>query len=282
MDDGIGRTAYGGMDGHGIFKGLQRHYVTGPDIFGDQIHNPAPRLLGQPDKRGMHRATGAVGRQRHAQSLGQTAHGIGCAHCTTSSAGWTHLILNLSKILIGNLSTLPQRVLLINELGFNGFPPITAREHIAAGDHYRRQIDPGQGHKLGRDDLIAGGDGHDAVHTLGLNHHLYGCRDDVPARKDPVHTHGPVGQSVTCPDMVKLNGHTACLPDADFNGFTDGAQVIVAGDEFVPGVCNGNKGAVEILIIKMHGFEESPPLIEGIFGDLPAVQAANIKSSGHG
>lgn len=147
-----------------------------------------------------------------------------------------------------------------------------AGEHIPAGHQQSGQVDAGQGHQLGGDDLVAGREGHDTVHPLGLDHHFYGGGDDVPAGQDPVHARVTVGQAVAGPDVVEFHRHPARLPNSDLDRLGQGPQVNMPRDELVPGIGHGDEWPVKVPVVEIHGLEQGPSLVIGILRNLPAVQ----------
>ena len=148
MQDGIGGTAHGDIQCHGVFKRRfagditrQRRSVVLLVVTLSQLDDTRTRIEEQLFTIGVSRQQRAVTRLRQAQRFGQAVHGVGGEHPGTGTAGRASGAFNLITLIVRDfrVSALNHRIDqvefndLIGQFGFPGF-------HRAAGNKNYRNI----------------------------------------------------------------------------------------------------------------------------------------------
>ena len=201
----------------------------------------------------------AAAGQAHAQGLGQTAHGIGCAqHGAGANAGQGGL-LDLHQLVFGE----PAGLGAANQLPHVGESDrlhvlVLSREHGPARDDDGRDVQPHGDHQHAGDDLVAAGEHHHAVELMGLDHVLGGVGDEFPAGQGIAHPFVPLADAVADGDGAELPGDAPRLDDPLLNEVRQLPQVEVAWYHLSERVDHCDHGFAQVLPVQTGAVQQRP------------------------
>ena len=98
-------------------------------------------------------------------------------------------------------------------------PLKSPRHHRPAGDQDRGDVQAGQGHPAGRDDLVAGSEKQHGVEAVCIHGQFDGVGDQVAAGENPLHALVPLGDAVAEADGVDFKRDPAPGADPLFGRF---------------------------------------------------------------
>ncbi len=191
MQNGVGGTAHGDIQRHGVFKrrfagdiARQRAGIVLLVVAFGQLNNAFTGVKEQLFTVGVGRQQRTVTRLGQAQRFGQTVHRVGGEHTGTGAAGRTGGTFNLLALLVGDfrVGALNHRVDqvelddFIGKLGFTRF-------HWTAGDEDHRNVQAQGGHQHPRGDFVAVGDADHRIGTVGVNHVLHRVGNQLARRQ---------------------------------------------------------------------------------------------------
>ena len=105
MQHRVGRTTQCHQDCDGVFKSFLGQDVASSNSLGNQIHYCSARLLGKFIAPAIYCRRGRRSWKCKANCLGNTCHGVGGKHSTTSSLTRTDGLFNLVYPILGNQPT---------------------------------------------------------------------------------------------------------------------------------------------------------------------------------
>ena len=253
----------GAADGHGhldgVADGLLGEDLTGGDALLAQLYNGTAGLEGVAQTAGVSSGDQSATGQGHAQCLGHAAHGVGGAKEGTGAAAGTGGVLQRVVLALGDLTGLQHT----QGLGDGGQVGLTAVEldaaqHGTAHADNAGDIQTSRRHQHGRHDLIAGGQQHQTVQPVGLCHDLHGVADDLTGGQNVVHTLMALCHTIAGSDGAELHSGAAGGIDAVFHILSHLVQIVVAGNQRVPGVGNADQGLalLQFAVRVAHGLEQ--------------------------
>ncbi len=225
VQEGISRTADGGVNGEGV---VQRPLV-------DDVRETEAALerLGE-QRRGLPRRTDEreIGRgyerrrgRRHAQRLEHNLHRRSGPHKGATAHARRRYLFEAPDFALGHG---PARRLLRQRRDVLQRPAIVARRHNAAGYEGRGQPEARRGHKVCRDGFIARGGEQYAVGVGASGVKLRGEREHVARRERQRHRRRPLGDAVADVRAPVVEGAYARGEQLLARGGRDGAEVIAA------------------------------------------------------
>jgi hypothetical protein len=128
-----------------------------------------------------------------------------------------------------------------------------ARFHRAAGNKNHRNVQAHGGHQHAGGDLVAVGDAHQRVGTVGIHHVFHAVGDQVAAGQAVQHAAVAHGDAVVDGDGVEFLGHAASAFDFARHQLAHIVQVDMAGHELGEAVGNGDDGLAKILVFHAGG-----------------------------
>ena len=135
---------------------------------------------------------------------------------------------------------------MVEQLGLAGL-------HGATGDEDHRHVEAHGGHQHSRGDLVAVGDAHQGIGTVGVDHVLDAVGDQVATRQRVEHAVVAHGDAVVHGDGVELLGHPAGLLDLAGHQLPHVLQVHMPRHELGEGVGHGDDRLVEVLVLHAGG-----------------------------
>ena len=259
MQHGVCGAADGHGDLHGVADGGGAHDLAGSDALLAQLHNGTTGFKGAPQTAGIGGGDQSAAGQGHTQRLGHTAHGIGGAQEGTGAAAGAGGVFQRCVFALGDLAGFhhAQRLRDGGQVGFTAVK-FNAAQHGAAHTDDARNIQTGRSHQHGRHDLIAGSQQYQAVQPMSLSHDLDGVADDLTGGQDVVHTLVALRHTVTGGDRTKFHRGAAAGVNSVFHILGDLVQIVVTGDQRVPGASDADEGfaLLQLAVGVAHGFEE--------------------------
>ena len=224
------------------------------EVLLDQVDDAHARALCKAVAVGVHSGDGAIARKRDAQSLGQAADGIGGEHAGAAAAARARRVLVPIAILCRHSAPgdLPNRVEQRVEVRLGLAVAVAAGEHWAAGDEHRGEVDAQGAHDHARDDLVAGGDKHDAVEGMALDRALDAVRDDLAARQGVLHALVVHSDAVAYADGAELHGDATGHVDAGLHVVDEALEMIVSRDNICLGGDDGDERLVALELFVRH------------------------------
>ena len=259
VQDGVGRTAHGDVEGHGVFERLevgdvarQHRLIVLAVVTLAQLDDGAAGLQEQLLAVGVGGQGRTVARQGQAQRFGQAVHRVGGEHAGARTAGRAGAALVLSDFLVrsagvgGDHHRVDEVEAVAGEFGLAGF-------HRAAGHEDHRNVQAQGRHQHAGGDLVAVGDADDGVGAVGVDHVLDGVGDDLAARQRIQHAVVAHGDAVVDGDGVEFLGHAAGAFDLAGDQLAQVLEVHVARYELGEGVGNGDDRLFEVVILHAGG-----------------------------
>src|SRR5690606_1258014 len=108
--------------------------------------------------------------------------------------------------------------------------------HGAAGDEDHRDVQAHGGHEHAGRDLVAVGDAHHGIGTVGVDHVFHRVRDDVAAGQGIQHAIVAHGNAIVHGNGIELLGYAARGFDLACDELTQVLQVHVSGHELGEGI----------------------------------------------
>ena len=139
------------------------------------------------------------------------------------------------------------------------FAPEAGIGHVAARHHNRGNVAAGSGHELPRDNGVTGGQKHHAVKHVRLHIEFHLIRHQVAGGKlniARVFQHHAVANT----GSRYLEGQTACLTDTVLYPLRNLSEMHVAWIVLIPGIHDGDVGALDLFLGIAHAVEHSVPL----------------------
>ncbi|MNQ48583.1 hypothetical protein D3C85_624650 [compost metagenome] len=263
VQDGVGGTAHGDVQGHGVFERLevgdvarQHRLVVLAVVTLAQLDDGAAGLQEQLLAVAVGGQGRTVARQCQTQRFDQAVHRVGGEHAGARTAGRAGAALVLGDFLVrsagvgGDHHGVDQVEAVGSEFGLAGF-------HRAAGDEDHRDVQAQGRHQHARGDLVAVGDAHDGVGAVGVDHVLDGVGDDLATRQRIQHAVVAHGDAVVHGDGVEFFCHTASAFDLAGDQLAQVLEVDVARYELGEGVGNGDDRLLEVVIFHPRGAPQS-------------------------
>ena len=191
VQHGIGRTAHGDIQRHGVFErrltgdvARQRAGIVLLVVTFGQLNNALTGVEEQRFTVSVRRQQRAVARLREAQRLGQAVHGVGGEHPGTGSAGWARGAFHLVTLLIRHFRIRPLNHRIdevelddfVRKLGFTRF-------HRATGNEDHRNVQTQGGHQHPRGDFVAVGETDHGIRTVSVNHVFHRVGNQLARRQ---------------------------------------------------------------------------------------------------
>ena len=237
---------------HGIVDRRRRHEVAEVDAVLEQLHDLHARMLGEAKALGVHGGNGAVAGKGDAERLAQAVHGVRGEHTRAAAAGRARGVLVVLQLVLahrasGDLARAVEKRVQIGR-GAARATGLMAGKHRAAGDEHGGDVHAKSAQNHTRDDLVAVGDAHDAVECVALDRAFQAVGDDLARHKRVVHARMVHGDAVAHADGGHLERDAAREVDAGLHGLADLVEVVVAGDDVVAGIDDGDKRAAHLLV----------------------------------
>ena len=191
VQNGVGGTAHGDIQRHGVFERRfagdvtrQRAGVVLLVVAFGQLNDALARVKEQLFTVGVGRQQRAVTRLRKTQRFGQAVHGVGGEHPGTGAAGRARGAFHLVALLVSDfrIRALDHRidqVELDDFVGELGFP----RFHWATRNEDHRNVQAQGSHQHPRGDFVAVGDTDHRIGAVGINHVLHRVGDQLARRQ---------------------------------------------------------------------------------------------------
>ena len=257
VQDGVGRTAHGDVERHGVLERLeggdparQRAFVALLVPAPREIDDEMPGLDEQAPPVGVRRHHRAVAGQRQAQRLGETVHRIGGEHARAGAAGRAGGALDHRDVGVGDFGI---------GRGDHGVDEIDAarsgREldlaglHRSAGDEHRRDVETHRRHQHAGRDLVAVRDAHQRVGAMGVGHVFDAVGDELARRQRIEHAVVAHGDAVIDGDGVEFLGDAARRLDLARHQLPEVLEMHVAGHELGEGIGDGDDRLAEIAVL---------------------------------
>ena len=280
VQHGVGGAAHCDVEGHRVFERLLGADRAGEDrvvlflvVPRGEIDDLATGLKEKPLAIAVGGDDGAVARQRQTERLCEAVHRVGGEHARTRPTGRAGGALHLLHVFVadGRVAGLDHRVdeveldLDAGELGLSGL-------HWSAGDEDRRDVEAHRRHQHAGRDLVAVGDAHQRVGTVGVDHVLDRVGDEIAAREAVEHAVVPHGDAVVDRDGVELLRHPAGGFDLAAHELPEILEVDVAGYELGERVRYGDDRFVEVVVGHAGGTPErsGTGLVTSLGGGLTA------------
>ncbi|MNC21731.1 hypothetical protein D3C75_697150 [compost metagenome] len=246
---GIGGAAHRHIQCERVVERFLGYDITRLQIQLDQLHELGCRFADEFLAFFGYGENGAVARQRKAQRLGQTVHGVRGEHPGTGAAGWTAVLFQFKQLIIIDFADLVSAYAF--EYGSQGelFPlAVHTRFHRAAADKNRRDIDPQGAHHHARRDFITVGNADHAVEPVGGNNRFQGIGNDLAAWQGITHPDMSHGDPVIDADRIEFKRNAAGFADRFLDDFAEFLQMHVARHDVDIGVADRNERLAEILL----------------------------------
>ena len=252
MENRVGGAAESHIAFHSIVDRRRRHEVAEVDAALEQLHDLHARMLGKAKALGVHGGNGAVAGKRDAERLAQAVHGVRGEHSRATSAGRARGVLVVLQLILAhragsNLArTVEERV----QVGRRAARAarLVAGKHRAAGDEHSGDVHAKGAQNHARDDLVTVGNAHDAVERVALDRALQAVGDDLARHERVVHACMVHGDAVAHADSGHLERDAAREVDASLHGLADLVEIVVAGDDVVARIDDGDKRAAHLLV----------------------------------
>ncbi len=261
MQNGVGRSPHGDVQGHCVLERLEGGDGTGQHrgivllvVALGQLHDEPARLEKQLLAIPVSGQQAAIARQSEPKGFRETVHGVGGEHAGTGTAGGTSGALYLVHRLVAlfgiggghhGIHQIQVQLLAIDHH--------LARLHRPAGDEHRGDVETQRGVEHPRRDLVAVGDTDQCVGTVGVDHVLHRVGDQLPRWERIEHPPMSHGDTIVDGDGIELLGHTARLFDAVSHQLTEILQVDMAGDELRERVGHRDDGLLEVVVLHSRG-----------------------------
>ena len=186
---GVGRSADGVQHADHVLQGGGGQDVAGPEALLDHADDPTPGLLGKPEALGRHGGGRPGTRQRQADRLRQTLHGIGGSEQGAGAGGGTDGFLQLREGIVGeprvSHTAGPGLGVQIGDDHILSLVP--SCQHRPTRDQDGGTVEPGRRQEMAGDVLVAATDQDQAVETMdfGAGFHIGG--DDIAGRSVVAH-----------------------------------------------------------------------------------------------
>ena len=218
-------------------------------------------MLGKSKALGVHRGNSTVTGKCDAQRLAQAVHGVRGEHTRAAAAGRARGVLVVFQLVLahragGNLARTVEKRVQVGR-GAARAAGLMAGKHRAAGDEHGGDVHAKSAQNHTRDDLVAVGDAHDAVECVALDRTFQAVGDDLARYKRVVHARMVHGDAVAHADGGHLERDAAREVDAGLHGLADLVEVVVAGDDVVAGIDDGDKRAAHLLVSDPVSLEQA-------------------------
>ena len=266
VQDGVRGTAHGDVQRDGVFKRLEPHRARQDAlvpllvVLACQLHDAPARTLEELLAVRMGGQGGAVAWQGQAQRLGQTVHGVGSEHAGARAAGRAGAALHLGHVGIAGLVVgghhhgVDQVQLLELQRGLTGHRQLgLAGFHGATRDKDDRNVQPHRRHQHAGGDLVAVGDAHHGVCTVGVDHVLDRVGNDLAAGQRIQHAVVAHGDAVVHGDGVELLGHATGRLDLARHELPQVLEVHMPRHKLRERVDHRNDGLLEVCILHAGG-----------------------------
>src|SRR5450830_525494 len=259
VQDGVGGTAHGDVQGHGVFERLdigniarQHRVIVVAVVTLAQLDDGPAGLEEQLLAVGVGRQGRTVARQGEAQGFGEAVHRVGGEHAGARTARRASAALVLGNLLVrsagvgGDDHGVHQVEAVGGQFGLAGF-------HRAAGNEDHRDVQAQGGHQHAGGDLVAVGDADDGVGAVGVDHVFDGVGDDLAARQRIEHAIVAHGDAVIHGDGVEFLGDTAGPLDFTGDQLAKVLEVDVARYELGERVGDGDDRFLEVGVFHPRG-----------------------------
>ncbi|MCY1172314.1 hypothetical protein D9M73_124470 [compost metagenome] len=259
VQDGVGRTAHGDVEHHGVLERLEVGDVARQDglvvlavVALAQLDDGAAGLQEQLLAVAVGGQGRTVARQCQTQRFDQAVHRVGGEHAGARTAGRAGAALVLGDFLVrsagvgGDHHGVDQVEAVGSEFGLAGF-------HRAAGHEDHRDVQAQRRHQHAGGDLVAVGDADDGVGAVGVDHVFDGVGDDLAARQRIEHAVMAHGDAVIDRDGVEFLGHATGAFDFASHQLAQVLQVHMARYELGERVGDGDDRFLEVFVLHPGG-----------------------------
>ena len=254
---GVGGPAERQRDAHRVLQAGLGEHLTGMHALTDQLDDAPAAGAAQLGPVGSERRQRRAAGKRQPERLDDAVHRVGGAHERARARPAARLALDLVELLLGDAPRLVAAHRLFDvaqddlPIGAGRWVGGVARQHGAAGDEDRGQVQPRRGHQHARHDLVARAEHHDAVEAVGVHHQLDRRGDHVAQRQDRVHPFA-LGDAVARRHGVELRGRTTRLAHPLLHPRGELSQVEMARIDLAPRVDDPDQRFLEVVVAEPH------------------------------
>ena len=259
VEDGVGGTTHSHVQCHGIAEGFlggdgarENGVVFLAVVASAQVHDGAASLLEKIAAGAVGSQRGAIARQGQAERLGEAVHGVGGEHAGAGTTGRAGGFLYPRQPFVGDGIAGRRRD------GRNQIRRCVCHavnDHSLAGLHRSTRYEDGgdvqtqRGIQHARGYLVAVGDAHQGIGSVGIDHVLDRIGDDLSRRQGIEHAAVAHGDAIVNSNGVELLRHAAGFADGIGHDVADVLEVDVAGNELGKGVGDGNDRLAEVTLL---------------------------------
>src|SRR5690554_1914530 len=257
VQHGIGASAHGNIEGHGVHKGRlggnvagQYRNITVLVIAVGQFYNLVGGVFEELSTVHVGGYNGAVARQGQSQSLVEAVHGVGGKHARAGAAGGTGILFHGQHVGVAD-AVVGGHHHRVDQI--QGIAGVLARSHGATRDKAHENIHALRGHEHAEGDFDAVADADHGVDLVGVDHVFYAVGDQIARGQGIQHAVVSHSDAVVDGDGVEFRSKAALLFNQFFNVLTDLVQVGVTGHKLGEGIDHRNQGAAHLFVLHSVG-----------------------------
>ena len=218
MEHGVGGTAHGDVEAHGVFEGVLRGDAAREDAFVVQIvilvaefHDALTGSFEELLTFGVRCNDGAVAREAEAEGFGKGVHGVCGEHAGAGTASGAGVRFDGGHFFVadGAVGGIDHGVNQVEGAVLAVLRGHVASFHRAAAHEDCRNVEAHGGHEHTRSHLVAVGDANEGVGAVGVSHVFGGVRNQVAGGKAVEHAVVAHGDTVIDRDGVHFLRDTA-------------------------------------------------------------------------
>ncbi len=254
----VGRPTGGGDGGYRVLERLAGEDVGRLEAAVQEVHDQLAGLDASLVLAGVVGWRVGVAHRREAEEGERQGHGVGGVLAAARAGAGTGVVLHLLKVPIVHLAYGVGSYGLVDVLDGHVALVEAARRYRPAIDHEAGDVEPEEGHRAGRDGLVAADQAHDGVEHVAAPDELDGVGDHLAAYEGGLHPFGAHRDAVGDGDSVELHRGPASLADAFLDPLGEAPLVEVARHRLDPGVRHPDYRLLEVLVAEADGLEHSP------------------------
>ena len=243
----VGRAAERHIHRQRVLKRLVGHDIPRTDILFDHLHDLHTGMFGQLNPLRVNSRDGAVSAQAHAQHLSQAVHRVCSVHTRAGTAGRAGIFLPFMQLLLVDLTGIIGALCLKHRRKRGLVSIHMTGKHRAAGNKYRRDIQPGCRHQQAGNVFVTVGNHDQTVKLMCQCHSLGRIGDQVAGYQRVFHSDMPHRDTVADSDCRDNNGSTASHCDTHFDRLCDLIQIHMPGDNLVPAGDDADQRTLHLL-----------------------------------
>ena len=255
VEHGVGGTAHGDVEAHGVFEGVLRGDAAREDAVVVQIvilvaefHDALTGGFEQLLAFGVGRDDGAVAREAKAEGFGKGVHGVCGEHAGAGTASGAGVRFDGGHFFVadGAVGGIDHGVNQVEGAVLAVLRGHVASFHRAARDEDCRNVEAHGGHEHTRSHLVAVGDAHEGVGAVGVSHVFGGVCNQVAAGQAIEHAVVAHGDTVIDRDGVHFLRDTAGGFDRAGDNLAQVLQVDVSRNKLGVAVHHADDGLTKV------------------------------------